>query len=129
MVLERLLWTFTLIATGSGAYLALKHAHVRVLGRMHTNKKTGRPTLVYFRSDHCVACPTQARYLEQLRQRWQGNWAVEEIDADAEPEKAAEFGVFTLPTTVLVDAEGKVREINYGLTNAQKLSRQLAALP
>ena len=36
--------------------------------------------------------------------------------------------MFSLPTTVLVDGRGQVRHVNYGLTDAHKLGRQLAQL-
>jgi hypothetical protein len=50
------------------------------------------------------------------------------VDADVEPEKAARYSVFTLPTTILVDEAGVVRQINYGLTHTSRLSQQVAKL-
>ena len=47
------------------------------------------------------------------------------IDTDTEPETAQRFGVMTLPTTILVDDNGAVRDVNYGLTNAHKLNKQV----
>ena len=45
---------------------------------------------------------------------------------ERDPDTATRYSVFTLPTTVLVDADGRVRHVNYGLTDANKLGRQLA---
>lgn len=87
-----------------------------------------QPMLLYFRSDQCAPCVTQARYLEQLEQSWNGRVTIQKIDTDAQPEKAHQYGVFTLPTTILVDNVGQIRQINYGLTNVQKLSQQLSTL-
>jgi hypothetical protein len=51
--------------------------------------------------------------------------SVQEVNADVEGNEAARYGVFTLPTTLIVDREGQVRHINYGLTPAVKLTQQL----
>jgi thiol-disulfide isomerase/thioredoxin len=126
MIIERFLVIILLSLAGVGAFQLMRLAHVRRLGRVSVT--AGRPRLLYFRSDHCAACPTQARYLEQVTAAWQDALDLEWIDTDAEPEKAAQFGVFSLPTTIVVDGAGAVRQINYGLTSAGKLSAQLAPL-
>lgn len=124
-MIERILIILLLALIGAGAYAAFKVYHMRRLGMVEGQS---RPQLLYFRSDHCAPCETQAHYLEQLEQRWNGRVTIQKIDTDAEPEKAHQYGVFTLPTTILVDNVGKIRQINYGLTNAQKLSQQLSAM-
>lgn len=124
-MIERILIILLLAFIGSGAYITLKSFHVRRLGSVAGQNK---PQLLYFRSDYCASCETQARYLDQLEQRWNGRLTIHKIDTDAEPDKAQQYGVFTLPTTILVDNWGKIRQINYGLTNVQKLSQQLRAL-
>ena len=43
-------------------------------------------------------------------------------------ETAARYHVFTLPTTILHDANGHIRQVNYGLTDERKLNRQLTEL-
>ena len=125
-MIERLLIVLILTLVGSVVYTAVRQLHMRRLGRKTAGN--GRPTLLYFRSEHCAPCVTQSRYLEQVAQKWNGRLAIHKIDADAEPEKAQQFGVFTLPTTILIDKLGAVRQINYGLTNDQKLSQQLNVL-
>jgi len=40
---------------------------------------------------------------------------VEKVDADVEQAEAERYGVFTLPTTLIVDPQGTVRHINYGI--------------
>ncbi len=124
-MIERILIIVILAVVGSGAYTAFKSVHMRRLGQADNQNK---PLLLYFRSDHCAPCVTQARYLAQLEQNWNGNLTIQKIDTDAEPDKARQYGVFTLPTTILVDALGKVRQVNYGLTNSQKLSAQVASM-
>jgi hypothetical protein len=79
--------------------------------------------VLYFRSDQCVSCATQSRLWEQLdettRQR------IETVDVDAEPERAAAYGVLTLPTSLIIDGMGDVVRINYGVVPPRKLTRQL----
>jgi thioredoxin-like negative regulator of GroEL len=79
--------------------------------------------VLYFRSDSCATCSTQSRFLTQLRE-WMPV-SVETIDVQAEPQRAADFGVMTLPTTIVVGQQGNVKQINYGLTSATQLARQL----
>lgn len=85
----------------------------------------GRATILYFRSDHCAPCAAQSRYLDQLSAQLGESVAVRKIDADVDTELASRFGVFTVPTTLVVDAAGQVRHANYGLTDAGKLKAQL----
>lgn len=124
-MIERILIILFLAFVGSGACLGFKTYHMWRLGKVDGRD---RPLLLYFRSDHCMSCVTQTRYLEQLEQKWDRNLTIQKIDTDAEPDKAQQYGVFTLPTTILVDSLGKVRQVNYGLTNTQRLSQQLNAL-
>lgn len=124
-MIERILIILILAFIGSGAYLALKSLHMRRISRVQNEDK---PLLLYFRSDNCAPCTTQARFLDQLVEKWPGDLKIEKIDTDNEPETARKYGVFTLPTTILVDQLGKVREVNYGLTNCNKLAQQLSGL-
>ena len=126
-MIERVLITTLLIMLGTSAYATFKRRHVRVLGDLETAVPT-TPTILYFASDSCAACPSQARYLEQLLTQWPDGLAIQKIDTEVEPETAVKYGVFTLPTTILIDQQGDVREINYGLTHTQKLTEQVANL-
>ena len=126
-MIERLLITTLLIMLGTTAYATFKRRHVRVLGDMET-AVSQTPTILYFASDGCAACPSQARYLEQLLVQWPDGLAIQKIDTEVEPETAVKYGVFTLPTTILIDQQGDVREINYGLTHTNKLTQQVASL-
>lgn len=125
-MIERFLIVLLLTAIGLGAYALFRQIHMRRLS--HITATSGQPTLLYFGSDNCAACPAQARYLDELAQRWRGRLAIRKIDAEREPEKAAEYRVFTLPTTLIIDETGAVRQINYGLTSARKLNQQVATL-
>jgi thiol-disulfide isomerase/thioredoxin len=122
-MLERLALVLVLGAAGVAAYALLRQLHLR---RMPT-VATVKPTLLYFRSDSCAVCPTQGRYVDQLAAQW-ADLTIERIDAERDPDTAARYRVFSLPTTVLIDGRGQVRHVNYGLTDVHKLGRQLARL-
>ncbi len=122
-MLERLTLVLVLAAAGVAAYALLRQLHMR---RMQSTA-AGRPALLYFRSDTCAVCPAQGRYVDDLAAQW-SDVTIERIDATRDPETAARYRVFSLPTTVLVDGRGQVRHVNYGLTDAHKLGRQLAQL-
>lgn len=126
-MIERLLITTLLIMLGTTAYATFKRRHVRVLGDLAA-AISQTPTILYFASDSCAACPSQARYLEQLLTEWPDGLVIQKIDTEVEPETAVKYGVFTLPTTILIDQQGDVREINYGLTQTHKLNEQVANL-
>jgi len=130
MMTERIAILIIFALVSMAVYLAVKQGHRRQLGRLTAvaNTVTNAPTLLYFGSESCAACPAQWRYLEQLQGMWSGRLTIESIDAAQEPDKAAQFRIFTLPTTILVDKAGVVREINYGLTHTQKLKKQLEGI-
>jgi thiol-disulfide isomerase/thioredoxin len=123
-MLDRLALVLVLAAAGLAAYALLRQLHMR---RMAPATAAGRPTLLYFRSDSCAVCPAQGRYVDQLAAQW-ADLTIERIDAERNPDTAARYRVFSLPTTVLIDGRGQVRHVNYGLTDAHKLGRQLAQL-
>lgn len=131
-MVERLaLVTLFMVAAVVGFYV-LRLAHIRRIDQVrHTAPAagtTGRPTLLYFRSDTCAVCPTQSRYIDQLAAVWGDRIAIEQVDATTDPDTAGRYQVFTLPTTVVLDGLGRVQQVNYGLADDRKLARQLAGL-
>jgi len=125
---ERVLLTALLIALGFGAYAIGQRWHLRRASRQTGSIRPGRPAVLYFRSDHCAPCATQWRFLEQVQAQFGATVTIEKIDADLEPEKTERFGVFTLPTTLLVDAQGVVKHANYGVADARKLGAQVQGM-
>jgi thiol-disulfide isomerase/thioredoxin len=122
------LLTVLLIALGFGAYAMGQRWHLRRASHQTGPVRSGRPAVLYFRSDHCAPCATQWRFLEQVQAQFGDGLAIEKIDADLESEKTERFGVFTLPTTLLMDARGVVRHANYGLADTRKLGAQVQGL-
>ena len=61
-----------------------------------------------------------------LRQRMGESVCFQEYDAVAHPDIAGRYRVLTVPTTVVIAPGGEVVAVNYGVTQADKLRRQLA---
>lgn len=126
IMLERLLLSLLIVVLGWLAFQVFQRTHRR---RVSTAAALPpQPALLYFRSDACAPCYTQAMFLEPVTEKFRGRVLFEKIDADIETERARQYGVFTLPTTILVDGQGVVKQINYGLTDSHKLSRQLETI-
>ncbi len=79
--------------------------------------------LLYFHSERCGACRSQAHYLAVLDDEYRT--LIEPVDIEHKPILAQQFKVMTLPTTILIDQQGQVRFVNPGVINPFKLTRQL----
>jgi thiol-disulfide isomerase/thioredoxin len=126
MMIERLVLTLLIVALAAAAWWWFRRWHAGRVARLGLSGPADQPAILYFRSDHCRPCDTQSFYLEQLAELFAGRLQIRSIDAEREAELAEAYGIFTLPTTVVVDTMGRVRHVNYGLTMADKLARQLA---
>ena len=94
-----------------------------------TLQPDGRPSVVAFSTPSCAACHVaQVPALDVLQRRLrQLEVRVLEIDAAARPELARQFGVLTVPTTVVLGGDGRVLAVNHGFASADKLARQITA--
>jgi len=80
------------------------------------------PYILYFTGESCSVCRThQEPALAKL-----AGVRIDKVDAIEERELADRFQVYTLPTTVVMSAEGRSLHVNYGYAPANKLERQLA---
>jgi thiol:disulfide interchange protein len=83
--------------------------------------------ILAFSSDDCVQChrmqtPALRRVLDA-----RPDVVVEEIDAPRAPELTHRYSVLTVPTTVVLDAAGRARAVNYGFADTQRLLEQVDA--
>ena len=79
------------------------------------------PYILYFTGDSCTVCKThQEPALAKL-----AGVRIDKVDAVEERELADRFHVYTLPTTVVMRADGSALHVNYGYAPAPKLERQL----
>ena len=105
---------------------AFEHA-----GRQASPRPTlcaGVPAILYFYSADCAACRTGQRpALAKLLAGWRAPLQVIEIDAQKNGPLADFWGVLTLPTTIVLDAEGNTRRTHHGVATAEKLAAALLA--
>jgi thioredoxin 1 len=126
-MLERLLLSLAIVFLVAVLLLGLRAIHLRRVARLMAGGPAAerRPTILYFRSDSCGPCLAQSHHLRQLALDMGERLAVREIDAERESDLAADYGIFTLPTTLVTDGRGQVQHVNYGLAAKAKLARQL----
>lgn len=88
--------------------------------------QAGKPALLYFTADYCMACKFQQKpVVEKIMAKFGDAITVKEVDVVEHPDLANRFKVLTLPTTVVLDQFGQVVQINYGLTQQAQLESQL----
>jgi hypothetical protein len=92
-----------------------------------TGDEAGRVRLLAFSTPHCQQCHLlQKPALEDVVGR---NSAVEIVPIDAleQPELAARYGILTVPSTVVLTADGRAAAVNYGYAPAKVLLEQIGA--
>ncbi len=87
----------------------------------------GKPTILLFTGTLCSDCHTQKQIITMLLAEMADGWRLREVHAAREVGVARRFGVESVPATVVIDAGGRPRAVNYGLVEAGALSRQLRA--
>lgn len=87
----------------------------------------GKPIhILVFSSADCSPCHTlQAPALERVRAARGTRVDVVTIDAPSSPELTSHYAVLTVPTTVVLDATGQARAVNYGFANERTLLAQV----
>ena len=111
--------TVVLAAAGLETF---RSARARRLAAGATSVPATDPYILYFTGEGCTVCRThQEPALAKL-----AGVRVDKVDAIAERELAERFHVYTLPTTVVLSADGRALHVNYGYAPANKLVRQLA---
>lgn len=128
-ILERTLLVLGIIGVGVGI-CRLYHCLLRVrLRRRRMPLNDGSPTtpvILYFTSPACAPCRTVQRpALRSLMERLGEQLQVVEVDVLRQPELAREWGILSLPATIVLNARGEVRYVNQGVASAEKLLKQL----
>jgi thioredoxin-like negative regulator of GroEL len=90
------------------------------------NLRVDAPAVLYFTTPDCIPCHTlQAPAIDVLLKQYGGQLQVIKIDAAERPDLADYWGVLSVPTTFIIDREGRPRGINHGVASAAKLRQQL----
>ena len=113
--------------TAMAARLTAWHARRQAVGEVGTSMAgeqpfSSKPHILYFTTEQCSTCRLmQEPALEKV------DAPVRRVDAIAERELAERFAIFTVPSTVVIGADGTAANVNYGYADAAKLRRQLTA--
>jgi thioredoxin-like negative regulator of GroEL len=128
-LLIRFAWTLAIIAGGVLLYRLVSHllvSRAQAKVRLLVQARRGTPAIVYFTSPDCAPCRTMQRpALLSVQNRLGDAVQVIEINTYEQPDLAKEWGVLSLPTTFIIDANGKPRHVNHGVTPAGKLIEQV----
>ena len=82
--------------------------------------------ILAFSSKDCRQCHQfQTPALQKVQEALGDTVSIVEIDATSETELAERYHVLTVPTTVMLDRDGRVLAINYGFANTRKLLDQV----
>jgi thiol-disulfide isomerase/thioredoxin len=134
-MIERIIFTLVLAALGVVAYRAFSRYHVMRAAAGATSDpilsdlKPGIPAIVYFTTPTCVPCRTQQQpALARLQTELGDNIQVVRIDATQDSDAADRWGVFSAPTTFVLDGAKHVLEVNHGVADTPKLRRQIDAI-
>jgi thioredoxin 1 len=83
-----------------------------------------KPVLVDFTAGWCQPCKMVDPIVKQLAQDWEGKVKIVKLDADANPNIMAQYGVLGIPTLMLFRS-GQVKERLTGYQSKDKLVSRL----
>ena len=126
---ERILIAAVIVVIGVLAYrLLLRMQQQRAARGSNRRAATGRSVLLAFTSPTCAPCKLQQLpIIDRVLVDWHDKIEVDVIDVTENPEVAAQYGVWSLPTTIVLDAQRRVIAINQGVAHEKKLREQLAS--
>jgi thioredoxin 1 len=79
------------------------------------------PRLVDVGADQCIPCKAMAPILENLRQDYAGQLRVDFIDAWKNPDAAAPFNVYGIPTQIFFDPSGRELHRHLGFISKEDI--------
>ncbi len=127
--MDRLTILLVAIAGMAALWLAWRGIKLWLRHSIRVDQETlndDKPTLLYFSSPDCAPCHLQqSPILASLQEALGDCVSFQEYDAVAHPDLARRYRVLTVPTTVVITPHGDVVAVNYGVTQAEKLKRQL----
>lgn len=134
-MLERVVIALLLLTVGFVAYRLFKRYHIHkatansLLDPILHHLQPGIPVIVYFTTPGCIPCRTQQQpALHRLQDELGNGIQVVTIDAAENLDAASRWGVFSAPTTFVLDSTRQVRHINHGVADTAALKRQLDTL-
>ena len=125
---ERVLMAIAIVGLGVLAYQLILQAQRRCAARGSLGRAaTGRAAVLAFTSPTCAPCKLQQLpIIDRILLDWHDKIEVEIVDVTEKPEAATQYGVWSLPTTIVLDAQRKVIAINQGVAHEYRLREQIA---
>ncbi len=131
-MLERLLIALVLLALGVVGYRWMIGRQIKRTAALAPSDPLlrdlmpGVPTILYFTTPMCIPCKTQqSPALERLQRELGNGVQIVKVDATEHPDAAQRWGVFSAPTTFILDGRGTTLAVNHGVAEADKLRQQL----
>jgi thiol-disulfide isomerase/thioredoxin len=131
-MIERLLMVAVLAVLAIGVYQVLRWRQLKQVNQSAVTDpllgtlRPDTPAIIYFTTPGCVPCRTQQQpALQQLADELGDGVQIVKIDATEEPATADRWGVFSAPTTFVVNPKKQVHSVNYGFADSQRLKQQL----
>ena len=91
--------------------------------------RSGRPGILVFGSLSCPICVhAQAPAARKAADALGDTAQLVEVDVDVSPELAKRYGVVSLPTVFVLDAQGEPRRVYHGFVSAAELRSQVEPL-
>lgn len=132
-ILFRLGIALAIIVAGILVYRGMTFVRLAILRRARKTKlgnldwRAGVPAILYFTTPDCAPCKTiQGPAIETLQKQFGDRLQIIKIDASQQTQLADAWGVLSVPTTFIIDADGQPRHVNNGVASAAKLCQQLS---
>ena len=126
-MLERILVAAALAVLGFALYRAVLYFQHRRASSRIKHSQANRPLLLIFTSPTCAPCKLQQiPIVEKLMAEWGDKMDALVVDVTEQPEEAKQYGVWSLPTTIVVDASQNVIAVNQGVAGERKLREQFS---
>jgi thiol-disulfide isomerase/thioredoxin len=127
-MLERMVITLVILAGLALLWLGWRYYKLKLTQSIQPAEPApGVPTLLYFSADYCAPCKLQQQpIVDNLVAQFGESLVVSRYDVAEHPDLASRYKVLTLPTTVILDSQGHVMHINYGVASQAKLEAQLS---
>lgn len=133
-MIERLIAALVLVVVGVIAYRWMirrqiaQTAALALTDPLLSGVKAGVPTILYFTTPTCAPCKTQQTpALTRLQSELGAGVQIVRVDATEHPDAAKRWGVFSAPTTFVLDGRGATLAVNHGVAETDKLRQQLSA--